>query len=126
MQNHRPPIVTRRNAKETLNQLSGSGVAATGKKFMLTLRESVYNELQKIADRRGVTIQGLIRAVIVPEWHIEHSSDNTESSKPEVLTPEGESVVKDSMSISPWPKTRGTIEETSSRKLVAQASHATS
>jgi len=41
---------------------------------MLTLRESVFNALQESADRRGVTVQGLIRAVIVPEWHHEHST----------------------------------------------------
>ncbi len=35
---------------------------------MLTLRDSVYGELEKAADQRGVSIQGLIRAVIVPEW----------------------------------------------------------
>ena len=120
MQNHRPPSVIKRNTKETYNQSSGNGVAATGRKFMLTLRESVYNELQKVADRRGVTIQGLIRAVIVPEWHIQHSSDNTESLKPEVTGPEGDNVTKESIAISPWPKIRAAIEETSSRRLVAQ------
>jgi hypothetical protein len=120
MQNHRPPTVTKRGAKETNNQLSGSGVAATGRKFMLTLRESVYNELQKVADRRGVTIQGLIRAVIVPEWHIQHSSDNTESLKPEVAGSERDGVAKESIAISPWPKIRGTIDEAGPRRLVAQ------
>jgi len=44
-----------------------------GKKFMLTLRDSVYGELVKAASQRGVNIQGLIRAVIVPEWQKDHS-----------------------------------------------------
>jgi len=38
------------------------------RKFMQTLDDHVYMELGKFAEQRGVTIQGLIRAVIVPEW----------------------------------------------------------
>jgi hypothetical protein len=37
-------------------------------KFMQTLDDVIYRELEKIAKRRGITIQELIRAVIVPEW----------------------------------------------------------
>ncbi len=37
-------------------------------KFMQTLDDIIYRELEKIAKRRGITIQELIRAVIVPEW----------------------------------------------------------
>ena len=37
-------------------------------KFMQTLDGLIYRELEKIAKRRGITIQELIRAVIVPEW----------------------------------------------------------
>src|SRR6267143_6550854 len=36
-------------------------------KFMQTLDDIIYRELEKIAKRRGITIQELIRAVIVPE-----------------------------------------------------------
>jgi len=35
---------------------------------MQTLDDIIYRELEKIAKRRGITIQELIRAVIVPEW----------------------------------------------------------
>ena len=35
---------------------------------MQTLDDHVYNQLSKFADQRGVTVQGLIRAVIVPDW----------------------------------------------------------
>ena len=38
------------------------------RKFMQTLDDHVHRELGKFAEQRGVTIQGLIRAVIVPEW----------------------------------------------------------
>lgn len=37
-------------------------------KFMQTLDDMIYRELEKVAKKRGITIQELIRAVIVPEW----------------------------------------------------------
>jgi hypothetical protein len=37
-------------------------------KFMQTLDEEIYNKLQQIASNRGITIQELIRAVIIPDW----------------------------------------------------------
>jgi predicted DNA-binding ribbon-helix-helix protein len=35
---------------------------------MQTLDEEIYNRLQEIASSRGITIQELIRAVIIPDW----------------------------------------------------------
>lgn len=37
-------------------------------KFMQTLDEEIFNRLQEIANSRGITIQELIRAVIIPDW----------------------------------------------------------
>jgi hypothetical protein len=37
-------------------------------KFMQSLDPQVYAELRKIAKDRGITMQELIRAVIVPDW----------------------------------------------------------
>ena len=37
-------------------------------KFMQTLDDSVYQKLKEIAKQRGITIQELIRAVIIPDW----------------------------------------------------------
>jgi predicted DNA-binding ribbon-helix-helix protein len=37
-------------------------------KFMQTLDNEIYEKLSKIAKKRGITIQELIRAVIIPEW----------------------------------------------------------
>ena len=48
--------------------ISGEIVVAVLPKFMQTLDDIIYRELAKIAKRRGITIQELIRAVIVPEW----------------------------------------------------------
>ncbi len=37
-------------------------------KFMQSLDHAVFAELTKIAKERGITMQELIRAVIVPDW----------------------------------------------------------
>ncbi len=37
-------------------------------KFMQSLDPKVYAELRRLAKGRGVTMQELIRAVIVPDW----------------------------------------------------------
>lgn len=47
---------------------------------MQTLEDTVYRELEKIAKRRGITIQELIRAVIVPEWVNGHNGGETKES----------------------------------------------
>jgi hypothetical protein len=39
---------------------------------MQTLDDIIYRELEKVAKKRGITIQELIRAVIVPEWITGH------------------------------------------------------
>jgi len=37
-------------------------------KFMQTLEQEIYEQLQDIANKRGIKVQELIRAVIIPEW----------------------------------------------------------
>jgi len=37
-------------------------------KFMQTLDEEIHQKLIEIAKERGINIQELIRAVIIPEW----------------------------------------------------------
>jgi len=37
-------------------------------KFMQTLEQEIYDQLQEIANKRGIKVQELIRAVIIPEW----------------------------------------------------------
>ncbi|HEX4921398.1 MAG TPA: hypothetical protein VFV92_11735 [Candidatus Bathyarchaeia archaeon] len=37
-------------------------------KFMLSLREENFKLLEAEADERGITVQELIRAVIIPDW----------------------------------------------------------
>jgi hypothetical protein len=49
-------------------------------KFMQTLDDTIYRELEKIAKRRGISIQELIRAVIVPEWVNGHNGPESKES----------------------------------------------
>lgn len=47
---------------------------------MQTLDDTIYRELEKIAKRRGISIQELIRAVIVPEWVTGHNGTDTKET----------------------------------------------
>ncbi len=48
---------------------------------MQTLDDMVYRELEKVAKKRGITIQELIRAVIVPEWIDGHNGNDHRDSQ---------------------------------------------
>jgi len=37
-------------------------------KFMQSLGDSAYMKLRKIADDRDITVQELIRAIVIPDW----------------------------------------------------------
>ena len=41
-------------------------------KFMQTLDDEIHRTLEEIAKERGISVQELIRAVIVPDWLREH------------------------------------------------------
>jgi hypothetical protein len=49
-------------------------------KFMQSLDPQVYSELRKIAKERGITMQELIRAVIVPDWMTKDETRNAGGS----------------------------------------------
>src|SRR6266567_5228468 len=118
MQTHRSSTGTRRNSQETANASRNSSAISTGRKFMLTLRETVFKDLQKSADQRGVTIQGLIRAVIVPEWHLEHAKLIGKATVPNDSFGQDQ-LVRESVTIQGWPKPRKTVEENIPSKIVA-------
>jgi len=40
----------------------------TNHKFMQTIGEKMFNELERISNEKGVRVQILLRAVIIPEW----------------------------------------------------------
>ena len=50
-------------------------------KFMQSLDPHVYSELTRIAKQRGISMQELIRAVIVPDW-MKKFEDGTHKSRP--------------------------------------------
>ncbi len=37
-------------------------------KFILSIDENVHAELERLAEERGISLQELLRAVIIPEW----------------------------------------------------------
>lgn len=37
-------------------------------KFMQTLEQEIFDKLTELAKERGITVQELIRAVIIPDW----------------------------------------------------------
>jgi len=37
-------------------------------KFMQSLGDAAYTKLRKIADERDITVQELIRAIVIPDW----------------------------------------------------------
>ncbi len=37
-------------------------------KFMQTIGDEMFLELEKIADEKGIRVQTLLRAVVIPEW----------------------------------------------------------
>ena len=47
---------------------------------MQTLDDIIFRELEKVAKKRGITIQELIRAVIVPEWINGHNGNEGKES----------------------------------------------
>ena len=47
-------------------------------KFMQTIGEEMFNELEKISKEKGIGVQTLLRAVIIPEWVNVHKLSRTE------------------------------------------------
>jgi len=37
-------------------------------KYMQTLSQQIYTELNRIAKQKGISVQELIRAIIIPDW----------------------------------------------------------
>ncbi len=48
-------------------------------KFMQTVERDVYRKLRDIARERGVTVQELLRAVILPDWMANYNSKQRKS-----------------------------------------------
>lgn len=63
-----------------------TGKPPFGRKFMQTLDDQVFRALDKFARQRGVTIQGLIRAVIVPDWIESQENEPSNFPTPQPVT----------------------------------------
>ncbi|TMH95719.1 hypothetical protein E6H37_04750 [Candidatus Bathyarchaeota archaeon] len=49
-------------------------------KFMQSLGDAAYTKLRKIAEERDITVQELIRALVIPDWlKIAEKNDGGES-----------------------------------------------
>jgi hypothetical protein len=49
-------------------------------KFMQSLSDETYKKLDEIAKEKGIKIQELIRAVIIPEWLKGHKKMNSDET----------------------------------------------
>ncbi len=57
----------------------------TNHKFMQTIGEKMFNELERISREKGIRVQTLLRAVIIPEWvHRQKLSRNPERNPREI------------------------------------------
>jgi hypothetical protein len=57
----------------------------TNHKFMQTIGENMFNELERISNEKGIRVQTLLRAVIIPEWvQGKHLSRNPERNPREI------------------------------------------
>lgn len=54
-------------------------------RFMQTLETEVLNRLSEIARKRGITVQELIRAVIIPEWLKDRTNHHPRERKIQLL-----------------------------------------
>src|SRR5713101_7979633 len=46
----------------------GQTESDTNHKFMQTIGEVMFSELERISNEKGIRVQTLLRAVIIPEW----------------------------------------------------------
>jgi hypothetical protein len=51
-------------------------------KFLQTLSPTVYGFLREEARRRGISVQQLLRAIIIPEWLEEQEKDRKLTALP--------------------------------------------
>jgi uncharacterized protein YbaP (TraB family) len=63
----------------------------TNRKFMQTIGAEMFKELERIASEKGIRVQTLLRAVIIPEWvQRQRLSKNTRWNPVEPQTSIGE------------------------------------
>jgi len=50
------------------------GTTVVNTKFMQTLDETIYTQLNELAKDRGVTLQEFLRAIVIP-YYMKHTDD---------------------------------------------------
>ena len=61
---------------------------------MLSLREENFKLLENEADDRGITVQELIRAVIIPDWVKINTLAKPNTDKIRTITVNGQSMIQ--------------------------------
>ena len=56
------------NTKQFRRSKPGRTESDLKHKFMQTIGDEMFKELERIADEKGIRVQTLLRAVIIPEW----------------------------------------------------------
>ena len=68
--------------EESAKNQSGQIRRGPIRKFMQTIGPEMFLELEKISEEKGIHVQTLLRAVIIPEWMRDHGLGVRESSNP--------------------------------------------
>lgn len=56
-------------------------------KFMMKTEDDVYRGLERLAKKRGIGVQELLRAVVIPEWR-EQNQKRKKSGSPTTVSKE--------------------------------------
>ena len=62
------PLSSYNKTKQSRGGKPGRTEADPKHKFMQTIGDEMFKELEEIADEKGIRVQTLLRAVIIPEW----------------------------------------------------------
>jgi hypothetical protein len=66
--NAQTPLASYCKTKQFRRSKPGRTESDLKHKFMQTIGDEMFIELEKIADEKGIRIQTLLRAVVIPEW----------------------------------------------------------
>jgi hypothetical protein len=66
--NAQAPLSSYNETKQFRRSKPGQTKSDLKHKFMQTIGDEMFIELEKIADEKGIRVQTLLRAVVIPEW----------------------------------------------------------
>jgi hypothetical protein len=66
--NAQAPLARYHKTDQFLQSRIGQNGSDVNHKFMQTIGGEMFKELERIADEKGIRVQELLRAVIIPEW----------------------------------------------------------